>query len=84
MLFKVRRLSADCVEECRRGANALWESVMRPKGIARFVRARSGVTSIEYALIAVIVVVGIVAGVTSLSDSVGAHYDLIASSFSDL
>ena len=62
----------------------MWESVMGPKGIAGFVRDRSGVTAIEYALIAGIVVVGIVAGVTSLGDSVGAHYDLIASSFLDL
>jgi len=58
--------------------------VMLPDGIARFVRDRSGFMPIEYALIAVIVAVGGIASVIILWDSVGPHYDLIASSLPDL
>ncbi len=52
-----------------------------PSGIARFVKDKSGVTAIEYSLIAVIVAVGIIASVSILGDSVAAQYDQIASSF---
>ena len=54
-----------------------------PSGIARFVKDRSGVTSIEYGLIALIVAVGIVASMSILGDSVAASYDQIVSSFPD-
>jgi len=54
-----------------------------PSGIHRFVKDRSGVTAIEYGLIALIVAVGIVASVTTLGDSVAASYNQIASSFPD-
>jgi len=37
-----------------------------PSGIARFVKDRSGVTSIEYGLIALLVAVGIIASITLL------------------
>jgi len=52
-------------------------------GIARFVKDTSGVTSIEYALIAVIVAVGIVVSVTVLGDNLRASYEETAASFPD-
>ena len=51
---------------------------MMPRRIACFVKDRSGVTSIEYALIAVIVAVGIVASVTVLGGSVSDIYNTVA------
>ena len=56
---------------------------MMPKRIARFVKDRSGVTSIEYALIAGIVFVGIVSSVTLLSNSVNETFNTVASSMPD-
>ncbi len=56
---------------------------MMPKRIARFVKDRSGVTSIEYALIAVIVAVGIVASITLLGNSVSEMYNTVSSSMPD-
>ena len=56
---------------------------MMPKRIARFVKDRSGVTSIEYALIAVIVAVGIVASITVLGNSVSEMYNTVSSSMPD-
>ncbi len=56
---------------------------MMPKRIARFVKDRSGVTSIEYALIAVIVAVGIIASITLLGGSVSETYNTVAASMPD-
>jgi len=56
---------------------------MMPKRIARFVKDRSGVTGIEYGLIALLVAVGIVASVTILGSSVSATYNTVAASISD-
>ena len=56
---------------------------MMPKRIARFVKDRSGVTGIEYALIAVIVAVGIIASITLLGDSVNETFKTVASSMPD-
>ena len=56
---------------------------MMPKRIARFVKDRSGVTSIEYALIAVIVAVGIIASITLLGGSVSETFNTVASSMPD-
>ncbi len=56
---------------------------MMPKRIARFVKDRSGVTSIEYALIAVIVAVGIIASITVLGGSVSDTYNAVAASMPD-
>ncbi len=53
---------------------------MMPKRIARFVKDRSGVTSIEYALIAVIVAVGIIGSITLLGNSVRETYNTVSSS----
>ena len=57
---------------------------MMPNGIARFVKDTSGVTAIEYGLIAAIVVVGILASVGVLGDNVTASYDKTAESFAEL
>ncbi len=56
---------------------------MMPKRNACFVKDRSGVTSIEYALIAVIVAVGIVASITLLGGIVSDTYNTVASSMPD-
>ena len=54
-----------------------------PSGIARFVKDRSGVTSIEYGLIALLVAVGIIASITLLGDSVNETFNTVASSMPD-
>ena len=72
-----------CGGEHGRGGNGSWESVMISKRIARFVKDRSGVTGIEYGLIAVLVAVGIIASVTLLGDNVSAMFDTVASSMPD-
>ncbi len=56
---------------------------MMSKRIARFVKDKSGVTAIEYGLIALLVAVGIVASVTILGSSVSATYNTVAASISD-
>jgi pilus assembly protein Flp/PilA len=56
---------------------------MMPKRIARFVKDKSGVTGIEYALIAVIVAVGIIASITVLGGSVNETFNTVASSMPD-
>jgi pilus assembly protein Flp/PilA len=56
---------------------------MMPKRIVRFVKDKSGVTGIEYGLIALLVVVGIIASVTLLGDNVSAMFDTVASSMPD-
>ncbi len=53
---------------------------MMPKRIARFVKDKSGVTGIEYGLIAGIVFVGIVSSVTLLANSVSETYNTVSSS----
>ena len=53
---------------------------MMSKRIARFVKDRSGVTGIEYALIAAIVAVGIIGSITLLGGSVSDIYNTVASS----
>jgi len=53
------------------------------KRIARFVKDKSGVTAIEYGLIALLVAVGIIASVTLLGDSVSAMFNTVASSMPD-
>ncbi len=54
-----------------------------PSGIARFVKDKSGVTAIEYSLIAVIVAVGIIASVSILGDSVNETFNAVASSIGE-
>jgi pilus assembly protein Flp/PilA len=56
---------------------------MMSKRIARFVKDKSGVTAIEYGLIALLVAVGIIASVTLLGDNVSAMFDTVASSMPD-
>jgi pilus assembly protein Flp/PilA len=56
---------------------------MMSKRIARFAKDRSGVTAIEYGLIAVIVAVGIVASLTLVGDSVSRTYNEVAQSMPD-
>jgi pilus assembly protein Flp/PilA len=56
---------------------------MMSKRIARFVKDKSGVTAIEYGLIALLVAVGIIASVTLLGDSVSAMFNTVASSMPD-
>ena len=56
---------------------------MMPKRIARFVKDRSGVTGIEYGLIALLVAVGIIASITLLGDSVGETFNTVATSMPD-
>ena len=56
---------------------------MLPKRIARFVKDKSGVTGIEYGLIAVLVAVGIIASVTLLGDSVSETFNTVATSMPD-
>jgi pilus assembly protein Flp/PilA len=51
--------------------------------IARFVKDKSGVTAIEYGLIALLVAVGIIASVTLLGDNVSAMFDTVTSSMPD-
>ena len=53
---------------------------MMSKRIARFVKDKSGVTAIEYGLIALLVAVGIIASVTLVGDSVSAMFNTVASS----
>jgi pilus assembly protein Flp/PilA len=60
-----------------------WESVMMPKRIARFVKDRSGVTGMEYGLIALLVAVGIVASITLLGDSVSETFNTVATNMPD-
>ena len=56
---------------------------MMPKRIARFVKDKSGVTAIEYGLIALLVAVGIIASITVLGGSVSDTYNTVASSMPD-
>ena len=56
---------------------------MISKRIARFVKDRSGVTGIEYGLIALLVAVGIIASITLLAESVSAMFNTVASSMPD-
>ena len=56
---------------------------MNSKRIARFVKDKSGVTGIEYALIAVIVAVGIIGSITLLGGSVSDTFNTVASSMPD-
>ncbi len=56
---------------------------MMPKRIARFVKDRSGVTAMEYGLIALLVAVGIVASITLLGDSVSETFNTVATSMPD-
>ena len=53
---------------------------MMSKRIARFVKDKSGVTAIEYGLIALLVAVGIIASITLLGESVSAMFNTVASS----
>ncbi len=53
---------------------------MMPKRIARFVKDKSGITGIEYGLIALLVAVGIIASITLLGDSVNATFNTVATS----
>jgi pilus assembly protein Flp/PilA len=46
-----------------------------------FLKDDSGATAIEYGLIAALVSVGMLAGLTDLSDAVVATYNMIAGSF---
>lgn len=50
-----------------------------PLPAQRFAACESGATSIEYALIAVLVAVGIVGAVSALGDSLQAIFDGVAS-----
>lgn len=54
---------------------------MVSNSISRFMKDTSGVTSIEYGLIAAIVAVGIVVSLTLLGDDLKASYDDTASRF---
>ena len=56
---------------------------MMSKRIARFVKDKSGVTAIEYGLIALLVAVAIIASVTLLGDNVSELFDTVASSMPD-
>ncbi len=56
---------------------------MMSSRIARFVKDNSGVTAIEYGLIALLVAVGIIASVTLLGDNVSAMFNTVASSMPD-
>ncbi len=49
--------------------------------VARFFYNRSGATSIEYAMIALILGVGIIAGVTDLRTALSALYDRIVGAY---
>ncbi len=56
---------------------------MMSKRIARFVKDKSGVTAIEYGLIALLVAVGIIASITVLGGSVNETFNTVASSMPD-
>ncbi len=56
---------------------------MRPSGIAGFWKDTSGVTAIEYGLLALFVAVGIVASVTVLGENLSASYENTGESFPD-
>jgi len=56
---------------------------MRPSGIAGFWKDTSGVTAIEYGLLALFVAVGIVASVTVLGENLTASYEATGESFPD-
>lgn len=51
---------------------------MKANGIASFIKDESGVTAIEYALIAAFVALGIIASLPILGDSLSATFDEIA------
>lgn len=81
MLLNLERLRAHCGTDHGCRAKGSWESVMVSNSISRFMKDTSGVTSIEYGLIAAIVAVGIVVSVTLLGDNLKASYDDTASRF---
>ncbi len=56
---------------------------MMSKRIARFVKDKSGVTGIEYGLIALLVAVGIIASITLLGNSVSETFTYVATSMPD-
>lgn len=52
--------------------------------VNRFAKNDSGATAIEYALIAMLVAVGIVASVTALGGSLESIFDMVASTVSSV
>lgn len=50
--------------------------------IARFLRDRSGATAVEYALIAGIVCIGIIAGISAVRDGVNVQYNKVSTELS--
>jgi len=54
-----------------------------PLLLRRFIRDASGGTSVEYALIAVIISVGVVAGVTEIRGAVRSLFEAVANGFPD-
>ena len=51
--------------------------------LLRFIREEEGISSLEYALIAVLIAVAIVTGAGALGDAINAKFDAIASWLGD-
>lgn len=56
---------------------------MRRSVIARFFKDTSGVTAIEYGLVALFLAVGIIASVTIMGENLNASYEDVGESFPD-
>jgi pilus assembly protein Flp/PilA len=60
------------------GSNQNWESVVMKTVFTRFVKDESGATAIEYGLIAAIVGVGIIVGLTQLRDGLNGLFGTVS------
>jgi len=77
------RPSAHRGGEHGRGVDTSWESVMISKLVARFSGDRSGIAAMEYGLIGLLVLVGVVATMTLVGDGVGGTYDDVVKKMPD-